>query len=208
MLHDLLTSFRRAVRAPLFSLALVGILGVGIGATTTMVSVLDTLLWRPVAVPHPNELVAITPVLPDGARRGLPLASAERVMRAALPVDVWCAYSGGGSLATQIDSRLIPAGGALMSAGCVDVMRVAPVMGRWFTETEAPVSGRGHALAVISDRYWKRMSSTSSSCSVRFGSIGATGDQAALGRHLTARTRSSTRSIRTSTAIRAGPAAR
>jgi predicted permease len=157
MLHDLLTSFRRAVRAPLFSLALVGILGVGIGATTTMVSVLDTLLWRPVAMPQPNELVAITPVLPDGARRGLPLASAERVMRAALPVDVWCAYSGGGSLATQIDSRLIPAGGALMSAGCVDVMRMAPVMGRWFTEAEAPVSGRGQALAVISDRYWKRM---------------------------------------------------
>ena len=28
-------------------MAVVGILGVGIGATTMMVSVLDTLLWRP-----------------------------------------------------------------------------------------------------------------------------------------------------------------
>src|SRR5260370_811420 len=83
----------RASSTPLFSLTLVGILGVGIGATTTMVSVLDTLLWRPVAMPQPNELVAITTVLPDGARRGLPLASAESVTRAALPVDAWCAYS-------------------------------------------------------------------------------------------------------------------
>ena len=90
MLDDLLTSYRRAVRYPLFSLTLVAILGVGIGATTTMVSVLDTLLWRQVAMPQGSALVAITTVLPDGARRGLPLASAERVTRAALPVDAWC----------------------------------------------------------------------------------------------------------------------
>ena len=104
MLHDLVTSIRRAIRTPLFSLTLVGILGVGIGATTTMVSVLDTLLWRPVAMPQPNELVAITTVLPDGARRNLPHASAERVMHAALPVDAWCAYSVT-SFATRTDGR-------------------------------------------------------------------------------------------------------
>jgi predicted permease len=156
MLHDLVTSFRRAIRTPLFLLTLVGILGVGIGATTTMVSVLDTLLWRPVAMPQPNELVAITTVLPDGGGRPMPPASAERVTRAALPVDAWCAYSGT-SFTTQVDGRLMPAGGALMSAGCVDVMRMAPVMGRWFNGAEAPVAGRGQALAVITDRYWKRM---------------------------------------------------
>ena len=156
MLHDLVTSLRRAVRTPLFSITLIGVLGVGIGATATMVSVLDTLLWRPVAMPQPNELVAITTVLPDGAPRGVPLASAERVTRAALPVDAWCAYSGP-EFATRVDGRLMPAGGALMSAGCVNVTRVAPVMGRWFTAAEAPVTGRGHALAIITDRYWKRM---------------------------------------------------
>jgi len=155
MLHDLITSFRRVVRTPLFSLALVGILGVGIGATTTMVSVLDTLLWRPVAMPRPHELVAITTVLPGGVRR-LPLAAAEGLTRAALPVDAWCAY-GLNSFATQSEGRVMPAGGALMSAGCMDVMRVAPLMGRWFTGAEAPVTGRGQAVAVITDRYWKRM---------------------------------------------------
>lgn len=156
MLHDLITSFRRAVRTPLFSLTLVAVLGVGIGASTTMVSVLDTLLWRPVAMPQPHALVAITTVMPNGRPRGVPLASAERVTRAALPVDAWCAYSRTGFV-TRVDGRLMPVGGALMSAGCVDVTRVAPVMGRWFTAAEAPVTGRGHALAVISNRYWKRM---------------------------------------------------
>jgi len=156
MLHDLVTSVRRAVRTPLFSLTLVGILGAGIGATTTMVSVLDTLLWRPLAMPQPNELVAITTVLADGAARRVPLASAESLTRAALPVDAWCAYRNTIS-ATRSDGRLMPASVELMSAGCVDVTRVAPVMGRWFTAAEAPVRGLGQALAVISHRYWKRM---------------------------------------------------
>lgn len=156
MLHDLVTSIRRAVRTPLFSLTLVGVLGVGIGAAATMVSVLDALLWRPVAMPQPNELVAITTVLPDGERRHLPLSSAESVTRAALPVDAWCAYQGSW-FATRVDGRMMLASGELMSAGCAEVTRVVPVMGRWFTAAEAPVAGRGQALAVITDRYWKRM---------------------------------------------------
>ena len=44
-----------------------------------------------------------------------------------------------------------------MSAGCAKVTRVAPAMGRRFSAAEAPVTGRGQALAVISDRYWKGM---------------------------------------------------
>ena len=83
-------------------------------------------------------------------------ASAERVTHAALPVDAWCAYQPL-PVRDSVDGRLMPVGGALMSAGCAEVTRVAPVMGRWFTAAEAPVAGRGQALAVITDRYWKRM---------------------------------------------------
>jgi len=68
-------------------------------------------------------------VLPDGAPHGIPLASAERVTRAALPVDAWCAYNDSW-FATQVDRRFMAIGGALMSAGCVDVTRMAPVIGR------------------------------------------------------------------------------
>ena len=164
MLHDLVTSIRRAVRTPLFSLTLVGVLGVGIGAAATMVSVLDTLLWRPVAMPQPNELVAITTVLPNGERRHVPLSWAESVTRAALPVDAWCAYRGTW-FATQVDGRMMPASGEFMSAGCAEVTRVVPVMGRWFTAAEAPVAGRGQALAVITDHYWKGCSTARRMCS-------------------------------------------
>lgn len=156
MLHDFMMSLRRIVRAPLFSLTLVAVLSVGIGATATMVSVLDALLWRPVAMPQPHELVDITTVLPDGTPHSLPLVSVEQITQAALPVESWCAYTGW-AFTTRVDGRVMTVGGALMSAGCVKVTRMAPVMGRWFTPAEAPVTGRGRAVAVITDRYWARM---------------------------------------------------
>ena len=156
MLHDLLTAVRRAVRAPLFSLTLIAILGVGIGATATMVSVLDTLLWRPVAMPRPNELVEMTAVMPDGAQGGMPPAAADQITHAAPLAHAWCAY-GNYWFTTRVEGRMLPAGGALMSAGCAEVTGVAPLLGRWFTPAEAPVNGRGRPVAVISERYWKQM---------------------------------------------------
>ena len=118
MLHDLLTAVRRAVRAPLFSLTLIGVLGVGIGATATMVSVLDTLLWRPVAMPRPNELVEMTAVMPDGAQGGMPPAAADQITHAAPLAHAWCAY-GNYWFTTRVEGRMMPAGGALMSAGAL-----------------------------------------------------------------------------------------
>src|SRR5206468_7090418 len=50
-----------------------------------------------------------------------------------------------------------PAGGALMSGGCAQVTGVAPVLGRWSTAGEAPVNGRGRPVAVITERYRRRM---------------------------------------------------
>ncbi len=46
---------RRAVRAPTFSLAVVTILALGVGATTTMVSILDVLLWRKTLAGQPGS---------------------------------------------------------------------------------------------------------------------------------------------------------
>src|SRR6476646_10475153 len=130
MLHDLATAFRRTVRTPLFSLTLIAILGAGIGVAATMVSVLDTLLWRPVAMPQPHELVELTTVQPDGEERAFALVLAESVTRSALPVRAWCAYSCP-KIATRVEGRFSQANVAYMSGGCADVTGVAPMMGRW-----------------------------------------------------------------------------
>ena len=56
--QDLRFAFRSFRRRPGFSLAAVLILGVGIGATTTIFSVVDTVMLRPLPYPESGELVS------------------------------------------------------------------------------------------------------------------------------------------------------
>lgn len=58
-MKDLQFAFRRLRRAPLFSVAVMLILGLGLGASATTLSVVNAFMWRPVNVPHPEQLVLI-----------------------------------------------------------------------------------------------------------------------------------------------------
>jgi predicted permease len=59
MKQDLGYAFRTLRRSPGFALAAILILGVGIGATTTIFSVVDTVMLRPLPFPDPDELVHV-----------------------------------------------------------------------------------------------------------------------------------------------------
>jgi putative ABC transport system permease protein len=53
------TAFRSLTRRPAFALAMVLILGLGIGATTTLFSLIDTVLWKALPYPDPRQLVTV-----------------------------------------------------------------------------------------------------------------------------------------------------
>lgn len=55
--QDLRFAFRSFRRKPGFSLIVITILGIGIGATTTIFSVVDTVILRPLPYPEPERLV-------------------------------------------------------------------------------------------------------------------------------------------------------
>jgi putative ABC transport system permease protein len=57
--QDLRFAARSFRRKPGFALAAILILGVGIGATTTIFSVVDTVMLRPLPYPEPGELVSL-----------------------------------------------------------------------------------------------------------------------------------------------------
>ncbi|MGH9672525.1 MAG: ADOP family duplicated permease [Bryobacteraceae bacterium] len=59
ILHDLRYAVRRLKRSPGFAIAVVSALGLGIGATTAIFSVIDEALLRPLPVPAPGELTAV-----------------------------------------------------------------------------------------------------------------------------------------------------
>jgi hypothetical protein len=57
--QDLVFGARMMRKAPAISAAAVLSLALGIGATTAILSLMDAVLWRTLAVPHPEQLTEI-----------------------------------------------------------------------------------------------------------------------------------------------------
>ncbi len=66
MKHDLAYTLRLLRRAPAFALAAVATLALGIGTSTAMFSIIDTVVLRPLRFPEPERLVMLRPT--SGAR--------------------------------------------------------------------------------------------------------------------------------------------
>ena len=69
MLHDLLFASRLMRRTPAFTTVVVFILALGIGSTTAVFSILDTVMRRPLPVNDPHQLVEILTRYPGEERR-------------------------------------------------------------------------------------------------------------------------------------------
>jgi len=57
ILHDIRYTVRTLVKAPAFSIAAILSLALGIGANTTIFTLLNTLFFNPLPVARPSELV-------------------------------------------------------------------------------------------------------------------------------------------------------
>src|SRR6476660_10079522 len=66
-LKDVKHAFRMFVQSPAFSLSAVAALTLGIGATTAIVSVVNAVLLKPVAVPDPDRVVVFMNTSPRGS---------------------------------------------------------------------------------------------------------------------------------------------
>ena len=61
MKHDLTYTLRLLRRAPAFALAAIATLTLGIGASTAMFTIIDTVVLRPLRFPQPERLVMLRP---------------------------------------------------------------------------------------------------------------------------------------------------
>ena len=57
--HDLRYAMRTLAKAPAFTTAAIASLALGIGANTTIFTLLNTLFLNPIPVERPSELVAV-----------------------------------------------------------------------------------------------------------------------------------------------------
>ena len=167
VLRDARYSVRQLLKTPGFSIVAIVTLGLGIGATSAIFSVVNGVLLRPLPYPQPDALVRINEIVPQYGQFSVAPASFLDWRRQAASFERVAAFNGGtatfdgGDGPERVQTSLV-------SWDLFDLLKVAPVLGRGFTEAE-DVPGKNDVI-VLSYGMWQR----------RFG-----GDRAVLGRSIT-----------------------
>jgi putative ABC transport system permease protein len=155
-LSDLRQAYRSLRRAPVFSLAAILTLGLGIGLNAAVFSAVYGIVLRPLDLPHPDRLVTLWQNMEArGGKRqdltGWALVSAWRARNRC-----FTAIAGYGSSSADLASGDPPQNveGARVSHDLFAVLGVKPALGRGFLEEEE-VKGKD-AVAVVTYGLWKR----------------------------------------------------
>lgn len=136
--QDLTFGLRMLRRAPAVTAAAVLSLALGIGATTAIMSLVDAVLWRTIAVPHPEQLTAIlwqSTGSPEGVYQG---ASGSMFPEGSLRVADFFSRAAFDALRTRTDGRievaahLYPDDVSTSYSGVTAVARLRPVSGNFF----------------------------------------------------------------------------
>lgn len=149
IMQDVRYAGRMVRRAPGFSLAVVLMMTVGIGATTAIFSVVHGVLLRSLPFEDPQRLVRLYTVSSSERRSDLNLSPANYASldAHARSLEGVAIYSGGESVLTGSgEPRTIAV--SRVSAGFFELLRVAPVAGRTFLPEE---NQPGHRVAMLAE---------------------------------------------------------
>jgi putative ABC transport system permease protein len=167
ILRDSRYALRQLVKTPGFTFVTIVTLALGIGATSAIFSVVNAVLLRPLPFPGSDELVRVYEIVPQYGRFSVAPGTFLDWKQQATVFGQMAAISGGRATFTGTEGpEQVP--GASVSAELFELLRVQPMLGRTFTQSEdAP--GR-NSVVVLSHGTWAR----------RFGA-----DPAVLGRSIT-----------------------
>src|SRR5439155_4412062 len=154
---DLRYSMRSLFRAPGFAVAVIAVLGLGIGANTAIFSIVNAVLLRPLPFEEPDRLVRLFHVPPQSTFPGMRRFSVSPAnfydwKAAAQSFDSMAIYRFRQFALTGSGNAESVVAGAV-GADFFDVARTRPALGRAFLrEEDGP--GRGH-VAILSDKFWR-----------------------------------------------------
>ena len=157
--QDARYAVRSFARTPGFTVAAVLTLALGIGATTAVFSVVNTLLLRPLPYPRADRLVRIIEHVPAGeSPSGLPVTTSAMSHDAFL---WWRGETKTMDLAASMDApatvsigiTTLRLDGARVSASLFSMLGVRPVLGRIFTQDDE----RDPHVVVLADALWRRV---------------------------------------------------
>ncbi len=171
--QDLKYSFRGMRRNAGFATVVILIAGIGIGASSTIFSVVNTLLLRPLPFTDPRRLVWISNVGQNGEEWSVQVSQFLDLRDRSNSLSGLAGWFGGYGMG---DSKLTGAGeperltSVPVTQNFFPLLGVQPLIGRSFTAEECQGRFRAPPVALLSHGYWQR----------RFGS-----DKGVLGKKLT-----------------------
>jgi predicted permease len=173
LLADLKFTLRRLRKSPGFAITVLLTLAIGIGANTSVFSVIDGVLLKPLPYPRPNELVALWLDAPGAQglanfRNGLELSASMYVTfsehnHSFESLGIWAPNNANVTGIAQPEEVHT----LLISDGILQTLAIPPALGRWLSRDDQDP----HAAKriILSYGYWQR----------RFGS-----DRSVIGRSI------------------------
>ena len=150
-----IAGIRGLKKSPVFALAAIASLGVGIGANTTMFSLLDRVVFRPLPVERPRELVILS-LSQGGMTTGFTYPFYQEMQSRQTALDGMLA-----SADYPVKNLIVRGGGEaeaattrMVSGNYFELLGVRAARGRMI----GPADDRAEAdgVAVISQRFWER----------------------------------------------------
>ncbi len=155
--QDMRYALRTLRRAPAYTVVVVVSLAIGIGASTAMFSVADSLLFRPLAVEAPERLVTIQQRQADGRLQpNFSFSDFERFRErtgvfSGMAATTWADGFNVAASGLGVDDR--QARISVVSGTFFTTLGLHPALGRLLSPVDDEGVG-GHPVAVISDSYW------------------------------------------------------
>ena len=151
--RDVRHALRRFAREPLFTAVTLLTLGLGIGASTTVYSVVDGVLLEPLPYEEPQQLVTVVHAAPGWDMDRIPNSRSSHVVyqEQTRSLQSMALHSGASVTLTEAgDPARLPA--RLVTPSLFQVLRVQPALGRPFTEEEGREGGE--AVVLLSHGLW------------------------------------------------------
>jgi putative ABC transport system permease protein len=152
--QDIRYALRTLSKSPGFTSAAVLSLAIGIGANTSLFTVINTVMWKRLPVSDPEHLLTIGQQNPAGTTNVFTYQQYELFRDHGQALDL-AAYSVR-RLDASVDGHAEPTlDTQLVTGEYFPILGVRPALGRLFDEDDDRVP-MGHQVAVLSHTYWQR----------------------------------------------------
>ncbi|MGH7563581.1 MAG: ABC transporter permease [Gemmatimonadota bacterium] len=159
LLQDLRYAFRQMLKNPGFAAAVVFTLVLGIGANSTIFSVVSALLFRPLPVEEPERIVRLHAAVrnPEDGSTDYRSWSYPDFVEYAARADIFAGLAAHErrNFHLDYDNEVVQTPGLAVTGSYFDVLGVRPLLGRMLLPSDDAVSDPAY-VAVISRGLWKR----------------------------------------------------